>query len=63
MAWQRATGADRGHGAGQEGQTEESEVASKHDDPSGGADQHGRPELKELPAKPELSPIPAHLKN
>ncbi|MES2508601.1 MAG: hypothetical protein V4625_01660 [Pseudomonadota bacterium] len=44
-------------------QNEEPEVRYEDDIPSDGADGQGEAEIRHVPSKPELSPVPDRLKN
>lgn len=63
MAGQDTKGIDREEGPGPQKQNEEPEVAYEEDIPSDGIDEQGQAEIEKIPAKPELSPKPDHLKN
>lgn len=54
---------DHEEGPGRQQQNEEPEVSYEDDIPSDGADPEGEAEIRHVPARPELSPTPDHLKN
>ena len=54
---------EREEGPGKQKQNEEPEIAYEEDIPSGGEDPDGQAEIRRVPAQPELSPTPDHLKN
>ncbi len=45
------------------GKNEEPGISYEEDIPSDGEDVDGQAEIRNMPEKPELSPVPEHLKN
>lgn len=54
---------EREDGPGQKNRNEEPEITYEEDIPSDGDDPQGKAEIRQVPARPELSPMPDHLKN
>lgn len=54
---------EREEGPGKTGQNEEPEISHEDDIPSDGEDVEGQAEIRKLPPRPELSPVPEHVKN
>ncbi|MES2415814.1 MAG: hypothetical protein V4614_18625 [Pseudomonadota bacterium] len=54
---------EREEGPGKKKQNEEPEISYEEDIPSDGNDPQGEAEMRYVPARPELAPVPDHLKN
>jgi hypothetical protein len=56
-------GTGREEGPGKKQHNEEPDIRYEDDIPSDGPDSQGEAEIRNVPARPELSPTPDHLKN